>query len=105
MAAHLAHMSGRSELQSLLGMITNGGAEAMNLKDYGFERGIIQDGAPASFLLFDASDSGDLIRQRLSPRYVFRKGLVIAETLPAVTRLWGAEEETDNIIPMLGLAP
>lgn len=105
MAAHLAHMSGRSELQSLLGMITNGGAEAMNLKNYGFEKGKIQEGAPASFLLFDASDSADLIRQRLSPRYVFRKGLVIAETLPAVTRLWGAEEVMDNIIPMLGLAP
>jgi cytosine deaminase len=101
MAAHLAHMSGRSELQSLIGMITKGGAGALNLKNYGFERGIVQVGAPASFLLFDAGDSGDLIRQRLSPRYVFRDGVVIAETLPPVTSLWGTAEETDSIIPLL----
>lgn len=97
MAAHLAHMSGRSELQSLIGMITNGGAGAMNLKNYGFEGGVIQHNAPASFLLYNARDSSDLIRQRISPRYVFRKGHLLAETLPAVTSLWGTVERTNNV--------
>ncbi|QYR23851.1 amidohydrolase family protein [Paenibacillus sp. sptzw28] len=95
MAAHLAHMSGRTEMRTLLGMITEGGAAAMNLESYSFQGGVIQDGAPASFLLFDAKDSGDLIRQRLSPRFVFRSGLIIAETLPAATSLRIAKEETD----------
>lgn len=101
MAAHLAHMSGRPELESLIGMITSGGAGAMNLQKYGFEGGIIQEGAPASFLLFDARDSGDLIRHRIPPRYVFREGLVIAETLPAVTSLWGVVEQTGTVVPAL----
>lgn len=87
MAVHLAHMSGRAEMRSLLGMITEGGAAAMNLEDYGFQGGIIKEGAQASFLLFDAKDASDLIRQRAAPRYVFRCGVVIAETLPAVTSL------------------
>ncbi|AJY74479.1 amidohydrolase family protein [Paenibacillus beijingensis] len=90
MAAHLAHMSGRSELQELIGMITAGGAAAMNLGNaYGFSGGAFVEGAPASFLLFDAEDAGDLIRNRPSPRYVVRSGRVIAETLPAVTKIVG----------------
>ncbi|MGM0881568.1 MAG: amidohydrolase family protein [Bacillota bacterium] len=106
MAAHLAHMSGRAEMRSLLGMITEGGAAAMNLEAYSFQGGVFQNGAPASFLLFDVKDSGDLIRQRLSPRYVFRSGHVIAETLPAVTSLQVAKGESDRIIPMqMGVFP
>ncbi|MDQ0193583.1 amidohydrolase family protein [Paenibacillus wynnii] len=98
MAAHLAHMSGRAEMRSLLGMITEGGAAAMNLEAYSFQGGEFRNGTPASFLLFDAKDSGDLIRQRLAPRFVFRNGLVIAETLPAVTSLRGVEGENDRVI-------
>jgi cytosine/creatinine deaminase len=100
MAAHLAHMSGRAEMRSLLGMITEGGAAAMNLEVYGFLGGVMKDRAPASFLLFDAKDASDLISQRLAPRYVFRNGAVIAETLPAVTSLRFAKGETEPIIPV-----
>ncbi|SFB54182.1 cytosine deaminase [Cohnella sp. OV330] len=90
MGAHLAHMSGRAELRSLIGTITEGGAAAMNLGDaYGWRAGVLKIGAPASFLLFDAEDAADLVRGRPAPRYVFSAGRIVAETLPAVTRLRG----------------
>ncbi|MHA6532103.1 amidohydrolase family protein [Paenibacillus sp. BAC0078] len=100
MAAHLAHMSGRSEMRSLIGMITESGAAAMELEDYSFHGGSLKVGAPASFLLFDAKTADDLIRQRLSPRYVFRNGVVLAETLPPVTILRGVYEEKDRTGPV-----
>ncbi|WP_035157881.1 amidohydrolase family protein [Cohnella thermotolerans] len=95
MAAHLAHMCGRSELAALIGMITEGGAEAMQLGEaYGYRNGEFRAGTPASFLLFDAEDARDLIGRRPAPRYVFRRGRVVAETVPAVASLrddWSAE--------------
>ncbi|MBN2981751.1 amidohydrolase family protein [Cohnella algarum] len=91
MAAHLAHMCGRAELSDLIGMITEGGAAAMKLGEaYGYGQGTFRAGAPASFLLFDAPDAGELIRARPAPRYVFRCGRLISETRPAVTRWHGA---------------
>lgn len=88
MAAHLAHMCGRSELAELVGMVTEGGAEAMRLGDrYGYREGAFRIGAPASFLLFDAEDARDLIGRRPAPRYVFRGGRLVAETAPAVARV------------------
>lgn len=93
MAAHLAHMSGRQDLQDLVGMITTGGAKAMNIgKTYGFDNGLLRIGDPASFLLFDAADTGELIRTRQAPRCVYRKGLQVAETKPAVTSLLSTAE-------------
>lgn len=88
MAAHLAHMSGRADQLRLIRMITEGGVMAMNADEsYGYMNGELREGAPASFLLFDADDVGDLIRERPAPRYVFRGGRLIAETQPAVTTL------------------
>ncbi|RUS42463.1 amidohydrolase family protein [Cohnella sp. AR92] len=88
MAAHLAHMSGRAELKALLGMITEGGAAAMNLGErYPHGEGGLRIGAPASFLLFDAADAGELIRLRAAPRFVFRNGRLAAETPPVRTLL------------------
>lgn len=87
MAAHLAHMCGRQDLNDIVGMITYGGAQAMGIAEYGFERGVPKVGDPASFLLFDAADPAELIRTRSAPRYVFRQGRPAAETVPAVTKL------------------
>ncbi|MNN50134.1 Cytosine deaminase [compost metagenome] len=88
MAAHLAHMSGRADQLRLIRMITEGGAMAMNVDGaYGYRNGAMREGTPASFLLFDAEDACDLIRERPAPRCVFRGGRLIAETLPAVTTL------------------
>ncbi|WP_243711679.1 amidohydrolase family protein [Paenibacillus sp. BK033] len=91
MAAHLAHMCGRRELNDIAGMITYGGAKAMGIVGYGFEQGVPRVGDPASFLLFDAADAAELIRTRSAPRYVFRLGLLAAETAPAMTKLLHAE--------------
>ncbi|MNV93923.1 cytosine deaminase [compost metagenome] len=83
---------------------------AMNADEsYGYMNGELREGAPASFLLFDADDVGDLIRERPAPRYVFRGGRLIAETQPAVTTLQiaggrlaygNAGKEWTNILPV-----
>ncbi|MBB6635801.1 amidohydrolase family protein [Cohnella thailandensis] len=93
MAAHLAHMSGRAELSALLGMITEGGASAMNLGErYSGKDGDLRPGAPASFLLFDARDAQEMIRLRAAPRFVFRNGRIVAETSPVRTLLPAGNE-------------
>ncbi|GLX69838.1 amidohydrolase family protein [Paenibacillus glycanilyticus] len=86
MAAHLAHMCGRQDLNDIWGMTTFGGAKALQLSGYGFEQGKPKVGNPASFLLFDAADPAELIRTRNAPRYVIHKGQVVAETMPTVTK-------------------
>ncbi|MGN7454164.1 amidohydrolase family protein [Paenibacillus pasadenensis] len=87
MAAHLAHMSGRSELRALIGMIASGARAAMGLGKPADGAAGLRVGDPASFLLFDALDESELIRLRPAPRQVFREGRLVAETVPAVTRL------------------
>lgn len=89
MAAHLAHMSGYADAPHLIRMITEGGAAALQLgrAAYPARDGILRTGAPASFLLFDAADAGELVRARPAPRYVFSGGRLVAETRPAVTSL------------------
>lgn len=92
MAAHLAHMCGRQDLNDIVAMITHGGAKAMQLGSYGFEQGAPKLGDPASFLLFDAAEPAELIRTRCAPRYVFSRGVLAAETQPAVTKLMNAAD-------------
>ncbi|WP_049790196.1 amidohydrolase family protein [Paenibacillus sp. JDR-2] len=93
MAAHLAHMCGRRDLNDIAGMITYGGAKAMGVVDYGYEQGMPRVGDPASFLLFDADDAAELIRTRSAPRYVFHQGRLAAETVPAITKLLHAASD------------
>ncbi|MBW5447915.1 amidohydrolase family protein [Cohnella sp. CFH 77786] len=88
MAAHLAHMTGQRDLRDLIGMVTTGGAKAMNLGTaYGYAGGFLAPGDPASLLLFEAGNEGELIRDRPAPRYVISRGKMLAETLPAPTWL------------------
>ncbi|WP_166238677.1 amidohydrolase family protein [Paenibacillus turpanensis] len=86
MAVHAAHMTGRSELREAVAMVTGRAAKVMGLD----ERFRFEEGASASFVLFGAEDEADLLSRQPPCRYVFSKGLVVAET-PAPKTVWHTE--------------
>ncbi|AAK42880.1 amidohydrolase [Saccharolobus solfataricus] len=74
MAIHLDQMMGINELVSSINLITFNGAKAWRVKNYG-----IEVGNEANLLVTDADDVIDLIRFMWPPRFVIRKGKVIAK--------------------------
>ncbi|PVU77585.1 amidohydrolase [Sulfolobus islandicus] len=74
MAIHLDQMTGFEELISSINLITFNGAKAWRVKNYG-----IEIGNEANLLVTDADDVIDLIRFMSPPRFVIRRGNVIAK--------------------------
>ncbi|ADX83827.1 amidohydrolase family protein [Sulfolobus islandicus] len=74
MAIHLDQMTGFEELISSINLITFNGAKAWRVKNYG-----IEIGNEANLLVTDADDVIDLIRFMSPPRFVIRRGKVIAK--------------------------
>ncbi|MBD0382661.1 amidohydrolase family protein [Paenibacillus sedimenti] len=91
LAAHLAHMTGREEVAELVRMITVRGAKTLQLEAYG-----IAVGHPANFIMLEGSDAMDLVRRQPVCRYVVSHGRVVAETQPAVSRLFVALGESEH---------
>jgi hypothetical protein len=64
MAVHVAHMTGRAEVDETFEMVTERAAAALGLGDrYG-----LAPGRPASFVVLQAADRFDAVRRRLPPR-------------------------------------
>lgn len=83
MAVHLAHMSGREEMEEIINMITIRGARALQIEDdYG-----IEEGMPANFIVLPASNVYDLIQNQSLCTYVISQGAVVAESKPATTKI------------------
>ena len=83
MAAHLAHMTGRGEMEELINMVTIRGARSLQIEsEYG-----IRIGMPASFVTLPARDRFELIRYQTMCRYVISRGKVVAETIPSNSNL------------------
>jgi cytosine/creatinine deaminase len=87
--AHLGHLSGSSEIAGLFDMLTAGGARAL-----GLERQSLEEGAPASLVVFDAPTELDALRLVPRRRLVLRRGQIVARTEPArTTVVWDGREE------------
>jgi cytosine deaminase len=84
MAVHACHMTSRKEVTACFDMVTAGGARTLGLRDYG-----LREGAPASFVVLDASGKWEAMRRLATTVLVVREGRIIAETRPAETRLMG----------------
>ncbi len=80
MTAHVAQMTGPTEIDACFDMVTTGGAKSLHLSDYG-----VKVGNPANVVVLDVPDAFSAIRYQPSPRYVISRGKVIAETVPAQT--------------------
>ena len=83
LALHIAQMSGRDEIPTMLDLITTSAARTLNIADrYG-----IEEGKPANLLILDAADAFDALRL-LPPRlFVIKAGRVVAKTLPSRTSI------------------
>ena len=92
--AHYGQMSGYSELQTLVDMISVNGARALGLVDYGLD-----PGCHADLVVFDAPSEMDAIRLISPRRAVIRAGQIVARTVPAQhTVVWNNVEETVDFL-------
>ena len=91
LALHFTYMSGLDEIPEMLELATTRGARTLGIEDeYG-----IEEGKPADFVVFDAPTPLEVMRLGPARRWVVRRGRVVAETTPAVSRLFhgnGREE-------------
>ncbi|MBT9383825.1 amidohydrolase family protein [Pseudooceanicola sp. CBS1P-1] len=92
MALHATQMGSGADKRALFDAVTVNSAKIMGLEGYGLEVG-----CHADMVLLQARDPGEAIRLRPNRLKVIRRGKVIAETAPEVTRLTlsGRPEQVD----------
>ena len=82
MGLHVAQMMSRDEIRYAFECVTTHPARAMGLDGYG-----LAPGCNADFVLLQAADTIEAIRLRARRLAVVRRGKVIAQSDPAITRL------------------
>ncbi|MBS7807033.1 amidohydrolase family protein [Variovorax sp. PCZ-1] len=82
MGLHVAQMTSQSAMRQCFDAVTVNPAKLMHLKGYGIEKG-----CKADFVLLQARDPIEALRLRATRLKVFKRGKVIAETAPSVSRL------------------
>ncbi len=82
MGLHVAQMTGQAGIRQCFEAVTSNAAKVMHLSNYGLEAG-----RDASFVLLQARDPVEAIRLRATRLKVFRRGVLLAETPPAVATL------------------
>jgi cytosine/creatinine deaminase len=82
MGLHVAQMTSQAAMRQCFDAVTINPAKLMHLQGYGIEKG-----CNADFVLLQARDPIEALRLRATRLKVFKRGKVIAETAPAVSRL------------------
>jgi cytosine deaminase len=82
MGLHVAQMTGVEQMQQMFAAVTTNGAQVMGLKDYGLE-----PGCHADMVILQAANPQEALRLRPARLFVIRRGTVIAETPPVISRL------------------
>ncbi|MFM7332684.1 MAG: amidohydrolase family protein [Brachymonas sp.] len=82
MGLHVAQMTSQSAMRQCFDAVTINPAKLMHLKGYGIEKG-----GKADFVLLQARDPVEALRLRATRLKVFKRGKVIAETAPSISRL------------------
>src|ERR1700680_3602253 len=82
MGLHVGHMTGISEMRRCFDAVTSNGAKVLELEGYG-----IAPGCRADIVVLQAGDAIEALRLRSTRLYVIRRGRIIAEASPAVSRL------------------
>jgi cytosine deaminase len=82
MGLHVAQMTSQAGIRAAYDAVTTNAAKIMHLQGYGIEAG-----NDASFVLLQAADVVDAIRQRANRLKVFKRGRLVAETPPATPTL------------------
>ncbi len=77
MGLHVAQLMGYDQLDKGLDLISYNSARTLNLDNYG-----VSEGCDGNLVILPAESGYDALRRQTAPRYVIRKGKVIAETIP-----------------------
>jgi cytosine deaminase len=99
MAVHACQMTGLDAMGACFRSVTDAGARAMRLDGYGLEVG-----AHADLVVLQARDEVEAVRLRPPRLQVIRRGRVIAESDPRVSRVafGDAHHEVDWTPPLVG---
>lgn len=82
MGLHVGHLTGRGEMLAAFDAVTKNGAAIMQLGDYGIEKG-----NSADFVVLQCTDPIEALRLRPARLHVVRRGKVVAETAPVLSRV------------------
>ncbi|MFZ4757299.1 MAG: amidohydrolase family protein [Burkholderiaceae bacterium] len=82
MGLHVAQMTGQAAMRAAFDAVTEAPARILGLEGYG-----LRPGCRADFVLLQARDPIEAIRLRAARLAVVRRGRVVAEQAPAVSRL------------------
>ncbi|WP_391581072.1 cytosine deaminase [Serratia liquefaciens] len=88
MGLHVCQLMGYGQIDDGLKLITSHSARTLNLTDYG-----LAAGNSANLVILPAESGFDAVRRQTPVRYSIRQGAVIAETQPAETTLYLAQDE------------
>jgi cytosine deaminase len=82
MGLHVAQMTGAAQVQQIFDAVTTNAAKVLGLDDYGLE-----PGCHADMVILQAATPREALRLKPARLFVIRRGNVIAETPPVVSRL------------------
>jgi cytosine deaminase len=82
MGLHVAQMTGLEQMQQIFAAVTTNGAKVLGLENYG-----LAPGCHGDMVILQAADPREALRLKPARLYVIRRGKVIAETSPVVSRL------------------
>jgi cytosine deaminase len=90
MGLHVAQMTGVDQMRRMFEAVTYNGARALGLEGYGLEPGCHGD-----VVILQAADIQEALRMKPARLFVIRRGRVIAETSPVVSRLQLGDETVE----------
>jgi len=90
MGLHVAQMTGVDQMRQIFAAITTNGARALGLEGYGLE-----PGCHADIVILQAGSPQEALRLKPARLQVIRRGKVIAETPPVLSRLSLADKTSE----------
>ena len=90
MGLHVAQMTGVDQMRQMFEAVTYNGAKVMGLEGYGLE-----PGCRADVVILQAADTHEALRLKPARLFVIRRGKIIAETPPVISRLELADQNVE----------
>jgi cytosine deaminase len=90
MGLHVAQMTGVDQLRQIFEAVTTNGARTLGIENYG-----IEPGCNADIVILQARDPQEALRLKPARLFVIRRGTVIAETPPVISRLELGDKTSD----------
>ena len=82
MGLHVAQMTGQAQMQQIFEAVTTNAAKVMGIDGYG-----LAPGCQADMVILQARDPHEALRLKPARLYVIRRGKIIAQTPPVISRL------------------